>query len=281
MRKRRAAAAAPDTRQGARFLFAHAGADLVERRALIARPFPRVLTLGAPEETAELRAGAAFAMAGEIEATSGADFLFAPDALPFAEGRFDLICAPLSLAWANDLPGALIQARRALAPDGLLLATLYGPETLKELRAVLLEAEAETTGGASLRIAPFVEVRDAAALAQRAGLALPAADRDVLTVRYSHPFRLLQDLRAMGETAALAGPLKPLRRDSLMRAMALYQQRFSDPDGRVRASFELVTLAGWAPHASQQQPLRPGSAKARLADALGVKEHTAGEKAGE
>ena len=171
--------------------------------------------------------------------------------------------------------------RRALKPDGLMLASMFGGETLKELRLALIEAESEITGGASARVAPFADLQDAAGLLQRAGFALPAADRDVTIVRYADPMRLLADLRAMGETSALAERSPHgLSRRILARTCEVYRDRFSDPDNRVRATFEMITLTGWAPHESQQKPLKPGSAKARLADALGVTEHKTDDKAG-
>jgi len=274
------------------FLHKRAAEDLVERLEAIPRRFERALLLGAPR----LAAGALEAhrdVAARIGARVLADTVPALarggdggiaveiERYPFAEGCFDLIVSPLLLHWANDLPGALIQLRRALRPDGLLLASVFAGDTLQELRTALLEAEAELRGGAGPRIAPFADVRALGALLQRAGFALPAADRDVATVRYANPLRLMQDLRAMGETNALTERAGPLSRGVLMRAAQLYAERFADGDGRVRATFEIVTLTGWAPHASQQQALRPGSAKARLADALGVSEQSAGEKAGE
>jgi SAM-dependent methyltransferase len=204
-----------------------------------------------------------------------------PEHLPFAAQSFDLIVSPLALHWVNDLPGALIQLRLALKPDGLLLASMFGGETLHELRLSLIEAESELTGGAGPRVAPFAGLQDIAGLLQRAGYALPAADRDVVTVRYGEPMRLLSDLRAMGETAALTNRSpRGLSRRILARAFEIYRARFADADGRVRATFEILTATGWAPHASQQKPLRPGSAKTRLADALGVQEQSTGEKPG-
>jgi SAM-dependent methyltransferase len=200
-----------------------------------------------------------------------------PEQLPFAEQSFGLIVSILNLHWANDLPGALVQARRALKPDGLFLATMFGGRTLSELRHVLLAAESEA-GGAGLRVAPFADAPDMGGLLQRAGFALPVADSDVTNVRYENPLRLLADLRAAGETSALAGATPPLNRAALFRAMALYRDQFGGADGRVPATFEMITATGWAPHASQQKPLRPGSAKTRLADALGVQEQSAGEK---
>ena len=186
----------------------------------------------------------------------------------------DLIVSLMSLHWANDLPGALAQIRRALKPDGLFIGTLLGAGTLKELRAALTEAELEVRGGAQARVSPFADGFDGAALLQRAGFALPVADVDRLTVRYDDLFALIRDLRAMGETNVLAGAGRPLTRDIFARVARIYAERFGEADGRVPATFEIVHLAGWAPHESQQKPLPRGSAKMRLADALGVREHT-------
>ena len=201
--------------------------------------------------------------------------------LPFAPASLDLVVSTLALHWTNDLPGALIQIRQALKPDGLFVGAILGGATLTELRQALTEAEAELAGGAGPRVSPFADVRDAGHLLQRAGFALPVADIDRVEVAYGHPLELIRDLRAMGEASALADrPRRPLKRAVLARAFAIYQQRFLRPDGRVTATFEIITLTGWAPHPSQQQPLRPGSAKMRLADALGAREQSAGEKAG-
>ena len=183
----------------------------------------------------------------------------------------------MGLQWANDLPGALSQIRRALKPDGLFLGTLLGAGTLKELRAVLTEAELEARGGAQARVSPFADGFDGAALLQRAGFALPVADVDRVTVRYPDLLALIRDLRAMGETNGLAGAVRPLTRGIVGRAAQLYAERHADPDGRIPATFEIVHLAGWAPHESQQKPLPRGSAKMRLADALGVREQTGEE----
>jgi SAM-dependent methyltransferase len=198
------------------------------------------------------------------------------EALPFAPARFDLAVSLLALQSINDLPGALVQIRRALKPDGLFLGALLGGSTLHELRAAFTQAEAELEGGASPRVAPFADVRDLGALLQRAGFALPVTDVEPAIVRYGDPVGLLRDLRAMGLTNALHDRRRtPLRRATLLRAMSIYAQRFSDADGRIRATFDILWLSGWAPHESQQKPLRPGSAQARLADALGVTEHKA------
>jgi SAM-dependent methyltransferase len=276
-RKRRARAGFRE----AAFLHQRAAADLAERLEAIPRRFERVLALGGEGlVSAEIAARPELAArVGDVIEFSLADV--DPEHLPFAAGAFDLIVAPLALTWVNDLPGALVQLRLALKPDGLLLASLFGGETLNELRLSLLEAESALTGGAAMRVAPFADLLDIAGLLQRAGFALPAADRDVVTVRYGEPMRLLADLRAMGETATLAErPPRTLSRRILARAFDRYRQRFSDADGRVRATFEILTATGWSPHQSQQKPLKPGSATARLADALGTKERSAGDKAG-
>ncbi len=189
--------------------------------------------------------------------------------LPLDEGRFDLAVSLLAMQTVNDLPGALAQIRRALKPDGLLMAALLGGDSLTELRQSFTIAESEILGGAAPRVAPFVEVRALGALAQRAGFALPVVDLDRVTVRYSDIFGLIRDLRAFGGTNALkARSLKPLRRDVLFRAAAVYAERFADRDGRLRATFDVLWLNAWAPHESQPKPLQPGSATMRLADAL-------------
>lgn len=189
--------------------------------------------------------------------------------LPFAEGRFDLILSNLGLHWVNDLPGVLVQARRALKPDGLFLATLFGGGTLAELRAALSEAEIDGEGGLSPRVSPFADVRDAAHLLQRAGFALPVADVDAITVSYPDALRLMRDLRGMGESNAMVERRRtPTRRSTLLGAAARYHDARADADGRVPATFQIITLTAWAPHASQQRPLAPGSARASLAEAL-------------
>ncbi|MFN3608811.1 MAG: methyltransferase domain-containing protein [Hyphomonas sp.] len=192
-----------------------------------------------------------------------------PETLPFETERFDLIVSPLILHWVNDLPGALVQIRRALKPDGLFLGALFGAGTLAELREVLSEAESELTGGLSPRLSPLPGLRDMAGLLQRAGFALPVVDRDTVTVRYREPEGLFRDLKGMGERAAfLRGVSRPLPRRVLHRAMDLYRERFSDPDGRLRATFEVVHLSGWAPAPGQPKPLKPGSARASMAEAV-------------
>ena len=195
------------------------------------------------------------------------------EVLDLEEGAHDLVVHAMGLHWANDPVGQLVQARRALKPDGLLLALCFGGQTLHELRAALGQAEIEVAGGLSPRVAPMGEIRDLGALLQRAGLALPVADSLPLDVSYENALHLMRDLRAMGEANALSARLRrPTRRAVLLRAAEIYAQSYARPDGRLSATFELVTLTGWAPDESQQKPLRPGSAAHRLADALGAKE---------
>ena len=198
--------------------------------------------------------------------------------LPLAPASLDLVVSNLSLHWVNDLPGALVQIRQALKPDGLLLATMFGMETLRELRMALMEAETETTGGVTPRVSPFIDVRDAGNLLTRAGFALPVVDAENLTVTYTDMFKLMADLRAMAQTNAVnARHRKPSRRTTFLRAAAIYAERYAAATGRIPATFQLVTLTAWAPHASQQKPLRPGSAKASLASALDTTEQPTGD----
>jgi SAM-dependent methyltransferase len=265
------------------FLLERAAQDLEERLSAVLRQFGVAADLGTPLPLAApvLRAKAGVLLRMAEAAGGPADLVGDLENLPLAPGSLDLAASLLALQGVNDLPGALIQIRRALRPDGLFIGCLLGGRTLQELRQVLLEAEAETSGGVSPRIAPFADLRDLGTLLQRAGFALPVVDSEVVTVRYRDIFGLLRDLRGMGWGNALSARRRTgLRRDTLMRAASLYAERFADPDGRLRATFEIVWLSGWAPHESQQKPLRPGSAKARLADALGVPEIGTGDKAG-
>jgi SAM-dependent methyltransferase len=271
------------------FLKKLAAEDIAFRLSAVNRSFESALDLGAHDGTLMRTLKADKLLAPRLPAIATADIspAFRPDtvvdeeALPFPEQSFDLVVSALSLHWVNDLPGALIQIRRVLKPDGLFIGTVLGGRTLTELRQSLLAAEEEIRGGAAQRVSPFLDVIDGAGLLQRAGFAMPVADNDARTVRYASPLRLLSDLRGMGETAAFANrDAPPLTRTILMRAMQLYAERFSDADGRVRATFEFVTLSGWAPSPDQPRAKRPGSATVRLADALGVKEQDAGEKAG-
>ncbi|MEK9283640.1 MULTISPECIES: methyltransferase domain-containing protein [unclassified Bradyrhizobium] len=189
--------------------------------------------------------------------------------LPFAPESLDLVVSALALQFVNDLPGVLAQIRRALKPDGLLLAAMVGGDSLTELRQAFAAAEAECEGGVSPRVAPFADLRDIGALLQRAGFALPVTDVDRVVVRYANAFALMQDLRRMGATNVLVERRrKPARRATLLRMAEIYAERFADADGRIRATFDIIWLSGWAPHASQQQPLKPGSAKTSLAEAV-------------
>lgn len=199
--------------------------------------------------------------------------------LPLATQSLDIVVSTLSLHWVNDVPGFMAQVRLALKPDGLFLVSFLGGRTLQELRAVLAQAETKAGHAPNQRVSPFADAQDGAQLLQRAGFALPVADSDVVTVRYDNLFGLFRDLKAMGETAAFSGqPMPPLTRTLIASAADIYARDYADSDGRIRATFEIVTLTGWAPHESQQKPLRRGSAKSRLADALGVIEVSAGEK---
>ncbi|MCO5091395.1 class I SAM-dependent methyltransferase [Bosea sp. (in: a-proteobacteria)] len=263
------------------FLLQRAAGDLAERLGAVLRQFAVAADLGTPlPVVAPILAGRAGRLWRMAEAEGApADLVGDLEGLPFAAETLDLAVSLLALHGINDLPGALVQIRRALRPDGLFMGCLLGGRSLQELRQALLEAESETMGGVSPRVAPFADLRDLGGLLQRAGFALPVVDSEIVTVRYPDAFGLLGDLRAMGWANALVARRKaPLRRETLLRAAALYAERFADPDGRLPATFEFVWLSGWAPHESQQKPLRPGSAKARLADALGVPEIRAGEK---
>jgi SAM-dependent methyltransferase len=265
----------------ATFLLDIAAEELAGRLGAVEREF---------EEAAELHGGSGVTARMLVEtgkvgrmrrvetstafAAGDEDILIATlDAVPLEPQSVNLIVSPLSLHVTNDTPGVFIQIRRALKPDGLFLAAVPGSGTLQELREALLAAESETSGGASPRVIPFADVRDLGALLQRAGFALPVADTENYTVRYDTMFGLMRDLRAMGMANPLVGRSRtPLRRETLVRAAEIYAERFSDPDGRIRATFSIVYLAGWAPHENQQKPLKPGSAKVRIADALKTQE---------
>jgi len=285
VRYRRAVAAGPET-----FLLDRVADDLSERLGAVLRRFDLVLDLGTPGDALRMALANVSSVGSVIGAraplpvtnTVTAGFVVADEeALPFRSAAFDLVVSALSLQFVNDLPGTLVQVRRVLKPDGLFVAALAGGDTLTELRQSFAAAESEIEGGISPRVAPFADVRDLGALLQRAGFALPVTDVDRITVRYGSVFALMHDLRRMGATSALIDRRHvPLRRATLFRMAEIYAERFADPDGRLRATFEIVWLAGWAPHPSQQQPLKPGSARARLADALGTREISSGEKAG-
>ena len=270
------------------FLLRRVADDIAERLLAVKRTFATAAEIGAHHGILG-RHLKAVAGVGEIVAVEDVGALARQcdgprvvadlEALPLAEASLDLVVSGLSLTFVNDLPGVLAQVHRALKPDGLLLAAVLGPRTLHELRSALLEADAETTGGASPRVAPFADVRDLGSLLQRAQFALPVTDSDLVTVAYADALALMRDLRAMGATNVLAERTRrPLRRDTLAKALEIYQERYARPDGRVTATFEIVTMTGWKPHPSQQTPLRPGSAAQRLADALGTREVPTGDK---
>jgi SAM-dependent methyltransferase len=271
----------------ATFLLERAADDLAGRLSAVLRTFDVAVDLGTPGDALRRRLEGRFSSliaAGSIAAHLAGERLPVvadEEALPFRDGSLDLVVSALSLQFVNDLPGTLVQIRRALKPDGLFLAAMVGGDSLAELREAFAQAEAEVEGGVSPRVAPFADLRDLGALLQRAGFALPVTDVDRVIVRYATPLALMHDLRRMGAGNVLTERRrKPLRRSTLRRMLEIYAERFSDPDGRVRATFEIVWLSGWAPHESQQRPLAPGSARTRLADALRTQEISAGEKAG-
>ncbi|MES0128455.1 methyltransferase domain-containing protein [Mesorhizobium sp. M0029] len=269
VRKRRALA---HPVAGADFLMRRAGEDLADRLGAVERKFGKaaVLFCQTPDATDVVAASGKAAEIVRVEADpaflDGRPGLIAPlETVPFQPESLDLVVSLLSLQAMNDIPGMLVQIRRALRPDGLFLGAFAGAGTLSELRESLLAAETELYGGASPRVIPFTDVRDAGALLQRAGLALPVADVETVTVRYDTLFDLIADLRAMGETSALTDrSRRPGARKLFTRAAEIYAERFSDADGRIRASFSIVWMSGWAPDASQQKPLKPGSAKVSL-----------------
>jgi SAM-dependent methyltransferase len=286
LRQRRARASEPAT-----FLLDRVAGEFAERLSAVLRQFEFAADLGTPTDVLRHALHASGKVGAIVAATSAPaqneawqeslQVIADEEALPFADGSLDLVVSALALQFVNDLPGTLIQIRRALNPDGLLMAAMIGGDSLNELREAFAEAESEIEGGISPRVAPFADVRDLGSLLQRAGFALPVVDADRLTVRYDSPIALMHDLRAMGATNVLTERRRtPLRRATLKRMLEIYARRFADADGRLRATFEVVWLTGWAPHESQQKPLKPGSATSRLADALGAKEISTGDRAG-
>jgi SAM-dependent methyltransferase len=278
LRRNRAAGAARDHD----FLLQRVADDLAERLAIVRRDFPLAVDLGSHHgavgrrvaECANVGRLVSFDAAAALLALAPAPrVLGALDTLPFAAESLDLVVSGLALQLVDDLPGTLAQIRRALKPDGLLLAALLGGETLRELREAWLIAETDVLGGASPRVAPFADVRDLGGLLQRAGFALPVVDSDMVRTTYASPLALMADVKGMGASNMLAERRRvPVTRRLLARASEIYTERFGLADGRVSATFEILTLTAWAPHASQPQPLKPGSAKTRLADVLGVPE---------
>ena len=274
-RRRLARAAA----RPADFLLARAADDIVERLGAVQRDFAEIGDIGTPGPALARALALAYPRAQVARVTPLDTTGLTPgiirgdiERLPLAEASLDLAVSALALQGVNDLPGALVQIRTALKPDGLFVGSLVGGRTLVELRAVLTEAETTLTGGASPRVAPFADVRDMGGLLQRAGFALPVADSEVLTVRYASMFALMADLRAMGATNVLvARSRRPTPQALFLEAARLYAARHADSDGRIRATFEIVSLSGWAPHPSQAKPAPRGSATVSLADALGAK----------
>ncbi|MBV8407021.1 MAG: methyltransferase domain-containing protein [Alphaproteobacteria bacterium] len=288
LRKRRERAARAWGR--ADFLKREIAERLVERLDDIKRLFPLALDLGAHgDEVAQALAGRGSVerlvrldlAIGFARRSNGPAVVADEECLPFAPASFDLVLSAMALHWVNDLPGALVQINRVLKPDGLLLAAMLGGATLWQLRQALAAAESEIEGGLSPRVSPFADLRDAAGLLQRAGFALPVADSETIDVEYDSALSLMRDLGAMGESnLAVERRCGFTRRATLLRAAEVYGERFAARSGRVTASFEVLYLHGWRPHASQPKALTPGSAAQRLADALGSTERSAGEKAG-
>jgi NADH dehydrogenase [ubiquinone] 1 alpha subcomplex assembly factor 5 len=286
--RRHRARAARDP-QAAEFLVVASAERLSDRLDDVARRFPLALDLGCRDGVLARALRGRGGIATLFHADAAADFArLAPcprfvaeaEALPLRAASLDLVLSNLELHWTNDLPGALVQLRRVLKPDGLLLATLLGGETLAELRRALMEGELLEEGGASPRVAPFADIRDLGRLLQRAGFALPVVDSDTLTVTYPDALALMRDLRAMGETNALRERRRGFtRRATLLRAARRYAELFASLAGRIPARFDLITLTAWAPHESQPQPLRPGSAQTSLAEALRAAERPTGESA--
>jgi len=259
----------------ASFLAADVADNLAQRLGAVNRRFLSALDLSTRNEV--FAAIAPFAQRWTRTALGEGPLTADEETLPFASESFDLVVSALSLHAVNDLPGALVQIRNVLKPDGLFLAALFGGATLSELRTAFALGESEVLGGISPRVAPMADVRELGGLLQRAGFALPVADSERTVVRYGAFATLVDDLRALGETNALSDRVRTfLRRDVLAAAIGSYP---ADEDGRLKATFEIVYLTGWAPHESQQKPLKPGQARTRLADALHTEERSAGERA--
>lgn len=274
------------------FLLRHAAEETLDRLQAINRTFPIALDLGCHSgvfgqlaQKTWLNEKIGLLINGDtcvdmVRQAHSPRLVLDEEWLPLAPQSLNLVISLLTLHWTNDLPGALLQIRRALQPDGLFVGALFGGNTLTELRQALTEAELDMEGGASPRISPFADIQDLGGLLQRAGFALPVVDTDRLSVTYAHPLKLMHELRGMGQTNVLIDRRRtPLRRATLQRACEIYQKKFSDHEGRIKATFEIIYMTGWAPHESQQKPLKPGSAAVRLADALGTEEIPAGDKA--
>ena len=275
------------------FLFAEVADRLADRLDDITREFPLSLDLGCRTGglggvlggrgavKTLIQADLSLAMAGRARGNDRPALVADEETLPFGTATFDAVLSNLSLHWVNDLPGALIQIRHALKPDGLFLASVFGGDTLKELRACLYDAEIAIEGGLSPRFSPLIDVRDMGNLLQRAGFALPVVDAEQITVSYDNPLKLMHDLRNMGEANANKDRRPSFsRRATLLKACELYLEKFAGPDGRIPATFDILTVTAWAPDPSQQKPMQPGSAQSSLAEALGTDEIPGGEKAG-
>ena len=249
------------------FLLERSVQDLEDRLSTVERQFDRAVIINPYTGSA----AASLQHSGKTKSIETVEYQPKDNTefLPLEPQSTDLIISLQTLQFTNDTPGLMMQIKQALKPDGLFLGCMTGAGTLGELRESLLQAESELTGGVSPRVAPFADVRDAGGLLQRAGFALPVTDIENVTVRYDNMFALMADIRAMGMANILTGrSRKPVSRRFFIRAAEIYAERFSDPDGRIRASFSFIWMSGWAPHVSQQQPLKPGSAKASLAEAL-------------
>jgi SAM-dependent methyltransferase len=255
--------------EAATFLLDRVAEDMEERLHAVLREFADVAEVWTPGEILALPARERFKSVTRVNLDSNTE------TLPLQPESLDLVVSALAFQFVNDLPGVLAQIRRALRPDGLLLAAMVGGDTLTELRQSFAAAEAECEGGVSPRVAPFADLRDVGGLLQRAGFALPVTDVDRVVVRYDSAFALMQDLRRMGATNILHERRRtPTRRATMLRMAQIYAERFADADGRIRATFDVIWLSGWAPHESQQKPLVPGSAKASLAEAVKGKTKT-------
>lgn len=270
------------------FLKQEIASRLVERLDDVRRTFPLALDLGCHGDEIAAALGGRKTIECLVRADLGLGFarraagpavVADEEALPFAAQRFDLVMSAMSLHWVNDLPGALIQIARILKPDGLFMGAMLGGATLWQLRQALAAAESEIEDGLSPRVSPFADLRDAAGLLQRAGFALPVADSETIDVEYANALELMRELSAMGESNLVVERRRGLtRRATLLRAAEIYRERFAQTSGRIAANFEVLFLHGWAPHESQPKPLKPGSARHRLAEALDATEFSAGEK---
>ena len=262
------------------FLVQWASDQLLSRLSIIKKEFPVCLQVGTRASLDSSKIKGLKHLVTVDNTMTGNSVIADEELLPFAPKSFDLILSALNLHTTNDLPGTLLQLKQSLKPDGLFLSAILGGETLHELRSIFTQAEMDISGGISPRVAPFADMPQMGALMQRAGFNLPVVDSEIVTVTYDNLFKLILDLRLMGEGNALTQRSKSFNnRELLMRAAELYKKQYSEADGKIVATFEIIFLIGWAPHESQQKPLRPGSAKTRLSEALGTQEVSTKEKA--